>query len=53
MSYDSRTTKMRNTLSFTLSPEAVARVHDAVLCLSKFSDSVSIEARPDKVGHLS
>lgn len=44
---------MMNTLSFTLSPEAVARVHDAVLCLSKFSDSVSIEARPDKVGHLS
>ncbi|MCJ1464171.1 hypothetical protein MMC07_002784 [Pseudocyphellaria aurata] len=35
-------------LTFTISPEAVARVHDAVLCLSKFSDSVSIEARPDK-----
>lgn len=45
-------TETMHTLSFTLSPEAVARVHDAVLCLSKFSDSVSIEARTDKVGHL-
>lgn len=44
---------MMQTLSFTLSPEAIARVHDAVLCLSKFSESVSIEARLDKVGLLS
>lgn len=38
------------TLKFTLQPENVARVHDAIACLAKFSDSVSIEARRDKVG---
>ena len=39
-----------NTLSFILSPEAVIRLHDAVLCLAKFSEIVSLEAREDKVG---
>ena len=39
-------------LSFTLSPEAVVRVHDAVLCLAKFSEVVSLEARPDHVGSV-
>lgn len=38
------------TLSFTLQPENVSRIHDAVICLAKFSDSVSIEARRDRVG---
>lgn len=42
-----------HTLAFTLSPEGVVRVHDAVVCLSKFSESVSLEARHDKVPHHS
>lgn len=42
---------MMHTLAFTLSPEGVVRVHDAVVCLSKFSESVSLEARHDKVTH--
>lgn len=41
-----------HTLKFTLSPEGVTRVHDAVICLSKFSESVSIEAWRDKVCHF-
>lgn len=36
-------------LRFVLKPEAVIRVHDAVLCLAKFSEIVSLEAREDKV----
>ena len=36
-------------LSFTLTLEGVVRVHDAVLCLAKFSEVVSLEARQDKV----
>lgn len=36
-------------LKFTLSPVGVARVHDAVTCLAKFSETVAIEARSDKV----
>ena len=38
-----------HTLSFTLTLEGVVRVHDAVLCLAKFSEVVSLEARKDKV----
>jgi len=38
------------TLNFTLTPEAASRVHDFLICLAKFSDSVSIEARRDRVG---
>ena len=37
------------TLNFTLSLEGVVRIHDAVLCLAKFSEMVSLEARKDKV----
>ena len=44
-------TKMQ-TLNFTLTPEGVIRVHDAVLCLAKFSEVVGFEAHRDKVGHL-
>lgn len=36
-------------LNFTLSPEGVVRIHDAVLCLAKFSELVSLEARQDTV----
>ena len=37
------------TLSFSLTLEGVVRIHDAVLCLGKFSEVVSLEARRDKV----
>ncbi|OCK96252.1 uncharacterized protein K441DRAFT_657638 [Cenococcum geophilum 1.58] len=37
------------TLNFTLTPEAASRVHDFLICLAKFSDSVSIEARRDRL----
>jgi cell cycle checkpoint control protein RAD9A len=40
-------------LKFTLTPAGVAHVHDAVACLAKFGETVSIEARPDKVGSIS
>jgi cell cycle checkpoint control protein RAD9A len=37
-------------LNFTLSPEALSKLHDALVCLGKFSEAVSIEAVHDKVG---
>jgi cell cycle checkpoint control protein RAD9A len=37
------------TLSFSLSPPALFRLHDALTCLSKFNESVSIEAEYDLV----
>lgn len=36
-------------LAFTLSPEAIGKLHDALVCLGKFSEAVSIEASHDKV----
>jgi cell cycle checkpoint control protein RAD9A len=36
-------------LNFTLSPEAIGKLHDALVCLGKFSEAVSIEAVHDKV----
>ena len=36
-------------VSFTLSEEGVTAFRDALICLSKFSDDVSIEARKDVV----
>lgn len=36
-------------LAFTLSPEAIGKLHDALVCLGKFSEAVSIEAANDKV----
>lgn len=39
-------------LNFTLQPEALAALHDALVCLGKFSESVSIEARRDRVGFM-
>ena len=38
-----------HSLSFSLTLEGVVRIHDAVLCLAKFSEVVSLEARKDKV----
>ncbi|KAG5988681.1 hypothetical protein E4U43_004669, partial [Claviceps pusilla] len=34
-------------LSFTLSEEGVSTFRDALICLNKFSDDVSLEARKD------
>lgn len=39
-------------LIFTLSPEGISKLHDALVCLGKFSESVSIEASHDKVRDL-
>jgi hypothetical protein len=36
-------------LNFTLSPEALGKLHDALVCLGKFSEAVSLEASHDKV----
>ena len=36
-------------LKFSLSPEATVRIHDLLLCLAKFGDSVCLEARSDRV----
>jgi cell cycle checkpoint control protein RAD9A len=36
-------------LSFTLSDEGVNAFRDALICLNKFSDDVSLEARKDSV----
>lgn len=36
-------------LSFTLSPESLGKLHDALVCLGKFSEAVCIEAANDKV----
>ncbi|KAF6233759.1 hypothetical protein HO173_007971 [Letharia columbiana] len=38
-----------HTLSFSLTLEGVVRIHDGVLCLAKFSEVVSLEARKDKL----
>jgi cell cycle checkpoint control protein RAD9A len=38
-------------LNFTLTPEAAAKVHDLLVCLGKFSDTVAVEARRERVGH--
>lgn len=37
-------------LNFTLTPEAAAKIHDLLVCLGKFSDTVAIEARRERVG---
>lgn len=39
-------------LYFTLLPESLLRLHDVLLCLAKFSESVSIEAEYDTVRFL-
>lgn len=36
-------------LNFTLSDDGVAAFRDALICLNKFSDDVSLEARKDSV----
>ncbi|KXL50958.1 hypothetical protein M433DRAFT_149219 [Acidomyces richmondensis BFW] len=36
-------------LSFSLSPEATAKIYESLLCLAKFGESVSIEARSEKL----
>ena len=39
------------TFGFTLTPESVVRVHDAILCLAKFNETVGLEARRNEVGY--
>lgn len=41
---------MAHALSFALSDEGVGRIHDALICLAKFGEQVSLEARHDRVG---
>lgn len=36
-------------LTFTLSEEGVSAFRDALICLNKFSEDVSLEARKDSV----
>lgn len=35
-------------LSFSLTPEATGRVYEALVCLAKFGEAVSIEAKSEK-----
>lgn len=37
-------------LNFTLSEEGVNALRDALACLGRFSDEVSLEAKKDRVG---
>lgn len=39
-------------LNFSLTPEATHRVYELLICLAKFGDTVSLEARNEKVGFL-
>lgn len=39
-------------LKFTLTPEAASKIHDLLVCLGKFSETVAIEARRERVGLL-
>ena len=39
-------------LNFSLNEEGVASLRDALICLNKFSDDVSLEARKDSVSPL-
>ena len=39
-------------LNFTLSEEGVSGFRDALICLNKFSDDVSLEARKDCVSFI-
>ncbi|KAF2444815.1 hypothetical protein P171DRAFT_387361 [Karstenula rhodostoma CBS 690.94] len=36
-------------LNFTLTPEAASKIHDLLVCLGKFSDTVAIEARRERL----
>ncbi|KAF1842411.1 uncharacterized protein K460DRAFT_380268 [Cucurbitaria berberidis CBS 394.84] len=35
-------------LNFTLTPQAASKLHDLLVCLGKFSDTVAVEARREK-----
>ena len=39
-------------LSFSLAPEALYQLHDALTCLAKFHETVAIEAEFDLVSTL-
>lgn len=40
-------------LKFALSPENVSRIHDVLICLAKFHESIGLEATKDKVIEIS
>ena len=48
-SFNSRSNLVMAILAFNLNPESISKLHDALLCLGKFSDSVSLEASHDKL----
>jgi cell cycle checkpoint control protein RAD9A len=41
-----------SSLTLSLAPPALVRLHDVLICLSKFSDTVAIEAEHDLVWFL-
>ena len=45
-----RQAKKMVVLKFILTPEAAAKIHDLLICLGKFSETVAIEARRERVG---
>lgn len=36
-------------LKFTIEPEAISKLHDVLVCLGRFQESVCLEATRDKV----
>lgn len=36
--------------SFTISPAGIAQLHDALTCLAKFDENISLEASAHEVG---
>jgi cell cycle checkpoint control protein RAD9A len=36
-------------LTFTINPDALGKLHDALVCLGKFSEAVCLEASSDRV----
>jgi hypothetical protein len=41
--------ELMTTISLSLAPPALVRLHDVLICLAKFSDTVAIEAEHDLV----
>lgn len=39
-------------LNFSLSPESTGRVYELLVCLAKFGESVSVEAKSEKASEI-
>jgi len=39
-------------LTFSVTPDGVARLHDLLSCLAKFDDDISIEATSNNVSNI-